>query len=69
MMIITRLHPLHHQIENPVYPPKHVGETVFDSSLHPADVAQLIALHQLTVQKALPSWRSRLSALYRKLSA
>jgi hypothetical protein len=44
-----------------------VGETVFDSSMHPADVAQLIALHQLAAHKALPSWRSRLSALCRRL--
>lgn len=55
MMIITRLHPLHHQIDNPADLPKHVGETVFDSSMHPADVAQLIALHQLGTHKALPS--------------
>ncbi|CAI0739255.1 hypothetical protein [Serratia grimesii] len=67
MMIITRLHPLHHQIDNPADLPKHVGETVFDSSMHPADVAQLIALHQLGTHKALPSWKARLSALCRKL--
>nr|WP_315292095.1 hypothetical protein [Serratia proteamaculans] len=67
MMIITRLHPWHQQLEHSVYPPKLVGETVFDSSMHPADVAQLIALHQLAAHKALPSWRSRLSALCRRL--
>jgi hypothetical protein len=39
MMIITRLHPWHQQIASPINPPKHVGETVFDSSMHPADVA------------------------------
>ncbi|MGQ8773108.1 hypothetical protein ACUTQ5_01375 [Serratia sp. NA_112.1] len=66
MMIITRLHPRHHPIDNPTYPPKHVGETVFDSSLHPADVAQLVALHQLSAHKARPAWRARLGALCRR---
>ncbi|EKF65758.1 hypothetical protein [Serratia plymuthica] len=66
MMVIARLHSLHHPIDSQ---PKHVGETVFDSSLHPADVAQLIALHQLAVHKAQPSWRARLHALYRRMRA
>ncbi|CAI0972825.1 Uncharacterised protein [Serratia quinivorans] len=67
MMIITRLHPWHQQIASPINPPKHVGETVFDSSMHPADVVQLMALHQHAEHKALPSWRARLHALYLRL--
>ena len=54
MMIITRLHPWHQQIAHPIDPPKHVGETVFDSSMHPADVAQLMALHQLAFLNSSP---------------
>ena len=44
-----------------------MGETVFDSSLHPADSAQLTALHQLGKHEGAPSWRARLNALWRKL--
>ncbi|CAI0925671.1 hypothetical protein [Serratia entomophila] len=69
MMVIIRLYPLHHQANSLPEPPKHVGETVFDSSLHPAEVAQLIALHQLGRREARPSWRLRLSAWYRRLQA
>ncbi|CAI1674011.1 Uncharacterised protein [Serratia marcescens] len=39
MRAITRLYPLHHQPDEQPTEPKHVGETVFDSSLHPADSA------------------------------
>ncbi|CAI1578375.1 Uncharacterised protein [Serratia quinivorans] len=67
MMIITRLHPWHQQIASPINPPKHVGETVFDSSMHPADVAQLMVFHQLAEHKTPPSWRARLRALCRRL--
>ncbi|WP_346827233.1 hypothetical protein [Serratia inhibens] len=66
MMVIARLRSLRRPIASQ---PKHVGETVFDSSLHPADVAQLIALHKLAVHNAQPSWRARLHALYRGLRA
>ena len=59
MRAITRLYPLHHQPDEQPTEPKHVGETVFDSSLHPADSAQLTA----------PSWRARLNTLWRKLCA
>ncbi|HCD1616336.1 TPA: hypothetical protein NBH86_004143 [Serratia marcescens] len=69
MRAITRLYPLHHQPGEQPAQPKHVGETVFDSSLHPADSAQLIALHQLGQHPLAPSWRARLSALWRKLCA
>ncbi|MGK8662993.1 hypothetical protein [Serratia marcescens] len=69
MRAITRLYPLHHQPGEQPAQPKHVGETVFDSSLHPADGAQLTALHQLCQHQSAPSWRSRLSALWRKLCA
>ncbi|HIE1062794.1 TPA: hypothetical protein ACXJQO_004327 [Serratia marcescens] len=67
MRAITRLYPLHHQPDRQPAQPKHVGETVFDSSLHPADSEQLTALHQLCQHQATPSWRARLSALWRKL--
>lgn len=66
MMVIARLRSLRRPIASQ---PKHVGETVFDSSLHPADVAQLIALHKLAVHNAQPSWTARLHALYRGLRA
>lgn len=66
MMVIARLHASHRPIDSQ---PKHVGETVFDSSLHPADVVQLIALHKLAVHKAQPSWTTRLYALCRKMRA
>ncbi|QGH64260.1 hypothetical protein GHV41_04845 [Serratia proteamaculans] len=66
-MIITRLHPWHQQIARPISSPKHVGETVFDSSMHPADMAQLMALHQLAVHKTQPSWRSWLRVQCRRL--
>lgn len=69
MMLITRLHFLHLPADSQACQPRHVGETVFDSSLHPADVAQLIALHQLAAHKTPPSWRTRLGALCRRLSA
>ncbi|MBP1131459.1 MULTISPECIES: hypothetical protein [Serratia] len=69
MMVITRLHSLHQPIDSLAYPPRHVGETVFDSSLHPADVAQLIALHQRAAHKAPSSWITRLNALCRRLHA
>lgn len=69
MRAITRLYPLHHQPDQQPAQPKHVGETVFDSSLHPADSAQLIALHQLGQHEAAPSWHMRLNALWRKLYA
>ena len=69
MRAITRLYPLHHQPDQHPAQPKHVGETVFDSSLHPADSEQLTALHQLCQHQATPSWRARLSALWRKLCA
>ncbi len=67
MRVITRLYPLHHQPGEQPALPKHVGETVFDSSLHPADGAQLTALHQLGKHEAAPLWRARLNALWRKL--
>ena len=69
MRAITRLYPLHHQPDQQPAQPKHVGETVFDSSLHPADSAQLIALHQLGQHEAASLWRTRLNALWRKLCA
>lgn len=69
MRAITRLYPLHHQPDEQPAEPKHVGETVFDSSLHPADSAQLTALHQLGKHEAAPSWRARLNALWRTLCA
>ncbi|CAB1211501.1 Uncharacterised protein [Serratia liquefaciens] len=69
MMLITRLHFLHLPVDSQARQPRHVGETVFDSSLHPADVAQLIALHQLAAHKTPPSWRTRLGALCRRLRA
>ncbi|AGE16942.1 MULTISPECIES: hypothetical protein [Serratia] len=67
MRAITRLYPLHHQPGEQPAQPKHVGETVFDSSLHPADSEQLTALHQLGKHEAAPLWRARLNALWRKL--
>ncbi|WP_195934031.1 hypothetical protein [Serratia sp. YC16] len=69
MRAITRLYPLHHQPDQQPAELKHVGETVFDSSLHLAESAQLIALHQLGQHPLAPSWRARLSALWRKLCA
>lgn len=67
MRAITRLYPLHHQPGEQPAQPKHVGEAVFDSSLHPADSEQLTALHQLGKHEAAPLWRARLNALWRKL--
>ncbi|MET3056787.1 hypothetical protein CUB91_007535 [Serratia marcescens] len=67
MRAITRLYPLHHQPGEQPAQPKHVGETVFDSSLHPADSEQLTARHQLGKHEAAPLWRARLNALWRKL--
>ncbi|HIE5439192.1 hypothetical protein [Serratia marcescens] len=69
MRAITRLYPLHHQPDQQPAQPKHVGETVFDSSLHPADSEQLTALHLLCQHQVTPSWRARLSALWQKLCA
>ncbi|PHY72900.1 hypothetical protein CS366_12705 [Serratia marcescens] len=60
---------MHHQLGEQPAEPKRIGETVFDSSLHPADSAQLTALHRLGKHEGAPSWRARLSALWRKLCA
>ncbi|CAI0849997.1 hypothetical protein V2T44_08625 [Serratia ficaria] len=67
MMLITRLYPLHHPADSPPEPPKHVGETVFDSSLHPAEAAQSTLLRPLGRHAAKPAWRMRLNALRRRL--
>jgi len=51
MQTITRLYPLHQPGGNPPDEQRHIGETVFDSSLHPAQVALLQALHRLCKPK------------------
>jgi hypothetical protein len=67
MMTITRLYPLHRPIDHQPDEQRHIGETVFDSSLHPAQVALLQMLYQLG--KAKPerlSWSQRMAQWYRK---
>ncbi|WP_248944768.1 hypothetical protein [Serratia silvae] len=66
MKTITRLYPLHHPDGNPPDEQRHIGETVFDSSLHPAQVALLQALHRLCKPKiARSSWSQRMAQWFR----
>lgn len=67
MKTITRLYPLHHPGGNPPDEQRHIGETVFDSSLHPAQVALLQALHRLCKPKeGGPSWSQRMAQWYKR---
>lgn len=67
MITITRLYPLHRPIDALLEQQRHIGETVFDSSLHPAPVALLPMLHQSGKAKpAHPSWRQRMAQWYNK---
>lgn len=67
MMTIMRLYPMHRPIDRPLEQQRHIGETVFDSSLHPAQVALLQMLHQLgKVKLERSSWCQRMVQWYRK---
>lgn len=67
MQTITRLYPLHHSGGNRPDEQRHIGETVFDSSLHPAQVALLQALHRLCKPKeGHPSWSQRMAQWYKR---
>ncbi|TQI79312.1 hypothetical protein FHU10_0616 [Serratia fonticola] len=67
MMTIIRLYPLHHPLTKLSDKPRHIGETVFDSSLHPAQVALLQSLHQLCKPKGnRPSWSQRMAQWYKR---
>ncbi|MGF6189981.1 hypothetical protein [Serratia sp. 2723] len=67
MQTITRLYPLHQRGNNLPDEQRHIGETVFDSSLHPAQVALLQALHRLCKPKRPgPSWNQRMAQWYKR---
>ncbi|CAI1082333.1 TPA: hypothetical protein ACSTJE_003156 [Serratia fonticola] len=67
MKTITRLYPLHQPGGNPADEQRHIGETVFDSSLHPAQLALLQALHRLCKPKeGRPSWSQRMAQCYKR---
>lgn len=66
MKTINRLYPLHYPCTRLPDEQRHIGETVFDSSLHPAQVALLQALHRPCKPKSeQPSWSQRMARWYR----
>ena len=67
MMMITRLFPLHHPLADLPEAQRHIGETVFDSSLHPAQAALLQSLHQLRKPKRdRRSWSQRMTQWFNR---
>ncbi|WP_447878407.1 hypothetical protein [Serratia fonticola] len=67
MKAITRLYPLHQPGGHPADEQRHIGETVFDSSLHPAQVVLLQALHRLCKPKeSRSSWSQRMAQWYKR---